>query len=275
MSLDRVRVVRTAKRSDLGATLPPYSSAWTGACTRLMQIQMAALFFYSAISKLGREEWLNGSALWVVFTMEEYYSSAILNVLASHFWLANLATYGTILIELAFPFLIWQQRTRPYLLAAALFLHAQFAVLMGLLYFSFVMMMGHMSFVRPGWLIRLGLAWKRRMGDMEMIYDGRCGFCVRSMAWFLAFEVSGRSRYGISARILRPWSATRKWRRRSTWSWPTDGRCPGSRPIDTSCCACRDCGGRFRSFTCRCSAVLSGIQYTSGSPATEVGSRLF
>ena len=23
---------------------------------------------------------------------------------------------------------------------------------------------------------------------MEMIYDGRCGFCVRSMAWFLAFD---------------------------------------------------------------------------------------
>ena len=23
---------------------------------------------------------------------------------------------------------------------------------------------------------------------MEMIYDGRCGFCVRSMVWFLAFD---------------------------------------------------------------------------------------
>jgi predicted DCC family thiol-disulfide oxidoreductase YuxK len=26
------------------------------------------------------------------------------------------------------------------------------------------------------------------MGDMEMIYDGQCGFCVRSMAWFLSFD---------------------------------------------------------------------------------------
>jgi predicted DCC family thiol-disulfide oxidoreductase YuxK len=23
---------------------------------------------------------------------------------------------------------------------------------------------------------------------MEMIYDGRCGFCVRSMVWFLGFD---------------------------------------------------------------------------------------
>ena len=51
-----------------------------------------------------------------------------------------------------------------------------YAVLMGLFYFSFVMVMGHMSFVRPEWLARLGEAWKRKIGDMEMIYDGRCGF---------------------------------------------------------------------------------------------------
>ena len=112
----------------------------------------------------------------------------MLDLLASHYWLVNVATYGTILIEIAFPFLIWQRRTRPYFLAMAIALHLQFAVLMGLFYFSFVMMMGHMSFVRQEWLARLGEAWKRWIGDMEMIYDGRCGFCVRSMAWFLAFD---------------------------------------------------------------------------------------
>jgi predicted DCC family thiol-disulfide oxidoreductase YuxK len=188
MSLDRVRALRAAKGSNLAATLPTFCSPWTGACIRLMQIQMAALFFFSAVTKLIRYEWVDGSAVWVVFTMDEHYSPAILNVLASQYWLVNAATYGTVLLELAFTFLIWQKSTRPYLLADALILHAFFAVLMGLYYFSFVMMMGHMSFVRPEWLTRLGLAWKRKMGDMEMIYDGRCGFCVRSMAWFLAFD---------------------------------------------------------------------------------------
>ena len=90
--------------------------------------------------------------------------------------------------------LIWQRPTRPYLLAAALFLHAQFAALMCLFYFSFVMTMGHMSFVRSEWLARLGAWWKRKIGEMEMIYDGRCGFCVRSMAWFLAFDGLGQIR---------------------------------------------------------------------------------
>jgi predicted DCC family thiol-disulfide oxidoreductase YuxK len=97
-------------------------------------------------------------------------------------------TYGTILIEIAYPFLIWQRRTRPFLLAGAVFLHLMFGLLLRLVYFSAVMSFGHMSFVRPEWLTRLGQAWKRAMGDMELIYDGRCGFCVRSMAWLLAFD---------------------------------------------------------------------------------------
>ncbi|MGA7326045.1 MAG: DCC1-like thiol-disulfide oxidoreductase family protein [Rhodomicrobium sp.] len=199
MSLDRVRALRAAKRNNLGATLPLYRSPWTGACTRLIQIQMAVIFFYSAVTKLARSEWIDGSAVWVVFTMDEHYSPAILHLLASQYWLVEVGTYGTIFLELAFTFLIWQRSTRPYLLADALVLHALFAVMMGLYYFSFVMVMGHMSFVRPEWITRLGLAWKRKMGGMEMIYDGRCGFCVRSMAWFLAFDGLGQ----IKARDFR------------------------------------------------------------------------
>jgi predicted DCC family thiol-disulfide oxidoreductase YuxK len=188
ISLDRVRAVRAAKRKNLAAAPPPYASPWAGACIRLMQIQMAVLFFYSAIGKLRGDDWWNGDAIWIVFTTGDHYNRFMLDLLASHYWLVNAATYGTILIEIAFPFLIWQRRTRPYLLALAIVLHVQFAVLMGLFYFSFVMVMGHMSFVRQEWLARLGEAWKRRIGEMEMIYDGRCGFCVRSMAWFLAFD---------------------------------------------------------------------------------------
>jgi predicted DCC family thiol-disulfide oxidoreductase YuxK len=153
---------------------------------------MAVIFFYSAISKLNADIWLNGDAVWIMFTSDDYYHSIMVALLASHYWIGNLATYGTVLVEIAFPFLIWQRSTRPYLLAAALVLHLLFAFLMGLFYFSFVMIMGHMSFVRPEWLMRLGAAWKRTMGEMEMIYDGKCGFCVRSMAWFLAFDGLGQ-----------------------------------------------------------------------------------
>ena len=190
LSWDRVHEVHLAKRKDLDllATVPPYTSRWAFACTRLMQIQMAVLFFFSAVDKLRGNDWWDGDAVWQVFVSNDYYSPFLLDLFASHFWLANVATYSAILIEIAYPFLVWQRRTRPYALAGAILLHLQFAFLMGLYYFSFVMIMGHMSFLRRSWLTRLGQWWKRKIGGMEMIYDGTCGFCKRSMAWFLAFD---------------------------------------------------------------------------------------
>jgi predicted DCC family thiol-disulfide oxidoreductase YuxK len=183
-----VRSVREARLKKLDADVPPYSSPWAGACIRLMQIQMAIIFFYSAVNKIPGDDWWKGDAIWRVFIHNDFYNRPLLDLLASQYWLVNLATYLTLLIEIAYPFLIWQRRTRPYLLAGAIFLHLQFGTLMGMPYFSFVMVMGHMSFLRQEWLSRLGQWWKRKIGDMEMIYDGRCGFCVRSMAWFLAFD---------------------------------------------------------------------------------------
>jgi predicted DCC family thiol-disulfide oxidoreductase YuxK len=194
MSLDRVRAVRAAKRGDLTATVPPYSSPWAGACIRMMQIQMAVIFFYTGVSKIKWDAWRNGDALWLVLSSFDYYNRVYVDILAHHYWIGIVGTYATIFIELAYPFLIWQRRTRPYLLAAAIFLHLQFALFLSLIYFSFVMIMGHMSFLDPDWLHRLGAWWKRRNGGMEMIYDGRCGFCVRSMAWLLAFDGLGQIR---------------------------------------------------------------------------------
>jgi HTTM domain len=188
LSLDRVREVRIAKRQNLVAHPPAFTSPWAFACTRLMQIQMAVLFFFSGANKLRGDDWWNGDAVWKVFAFDDYYNGFILDLLASQFWLANVATYGTVLIELAYPFLIWQQRSRPYMLAAAIFLHLQFAFLMNLYFFSFVMIMGHMSFLRRAWLRELGAWWKRKVGGMEMIYDGNCGFCKRSMAWWSAAD---------------------------------------------------------------------------------------
>jgi len=188
LSLDRVRAVREAKRDNFNAAPAPYTSVWAGACIRLMQIQMATLFFFSAVSKIRGDDWWNGDAMWVVFGTYDFYNRFLLSLFASHYWLVNVATYGTLLVEIAFPFLIWQRATRPYLLAAAVLLHVQIGIFMGMPYFSFVMIMGHMSFLRPEWLARLAAAWKHNIGDLEMLYDGDCGFCKRSMAWFMAFD---------------------------------------------------------------------------------------
>jgi predicted DCC family thiol-disulfide oxidoreductase YuxK len=188
ISLDRVRAVRAAKRKDLNATLPPYTSRWANACTRLIQLQMVALFFFSGIFKVRGDDWWGGDAVWFAFTINEFYNPIVVWVFAHQYWLVTVATYAVMLIEIAYAFLIWRQRTRPYMLTAAIMLHLGFAFGLSLVYFAYVMICGHLSFLRQAWLERLGAWWKQKIGAMEMIYDGRCGFCMRSMAWFLAFD---------------------------------------------------------------------------------------
>ncbi len=120
------------------SSLPPSTSPWGFACTRLIQIQIAVLFFFSGAEKLRGDDWWTGDAIWIAFTNNEFHTP-ILGLFATQYWLINLATYGTVLLEIAFPFLIWQRRTRPYLLAAAALLHVLIAVFLGLYFFSFVL----------------------------------------------------------------------------------------------------------------------------------------
>src|SRR5262245_6108264 len=188
ISLDRVRAVRAAKRKDLNATLPPYTSSWANACTRLIQLHMVVLFFFSGVFKIRGEDWFGGDAVWMSFILNEFYNPVVVWIFAHQYWLVTVATYAVILTEISYAFLIWRQRTRPYMLAAAIMLHLGFAFGLSLVYFAYIMICGHLSFVRQAWLVRLDAWWKQKIGAMEMIYDGRCGFCVRSMAWFLAFD---------------------------------------------------------------------------------------
>lgn len=191
LSLDRVRELRRAKRNNLDVVPPRYTSRWGFACIRLIQIQMAVLYFFSSIDKLQGKMWWSGDALWVAVSNFEFNNIPI-DWLANHYWLVNLLTYATLIIEMGYFFLIWDKRTRPYFLAGAFFLHIGIALFMGLYFFATVMMAGHIIFLHHDWLAAWGKAWRGKFGNIEMIYDGDCGFCRRSMEGFLAFDGLGQ-----------------------------------------------------------------------------------
>ena len=193
-SLSVDRVVQLARRkigSGLSAALPLQTSGWGFACRRLIQVQMAVIYFSSGIEKLYGDTWWSGEAPWFAMANNET-AFFPLAVFAHNFWLVNLIAFGTLFLELAYPFLIWGRRTRPYLLAGALMLHAGIAIFLGMYYFAIVMSFGHLAFVRHEWYAELGKWWRSRFPSMEMIYDGNCGFCKRSMAWLLAFDGLGQ-----------------------------------------------------------------------------------
>lgn len=188
LSMDRIRQVRQHKdKFGLNARPPLATSYRAFACQRLIQIQMAVIYFSAGISKLHGESWWHGDAPWFAMINNETAFFPV-DFLAQHYWIINLMAYGTILIEVAYPFLIWGRTTRPYLLTAALFIHVSIAILLGMYYFSAAMAFGHLAFMRREWYSAAGQWWRQKFSGMEMIYDGDCGFCKRSMALFLAFD---------------------------------------------------------------------------------------
>jgi HTTM domain len=132
--------------------------AWGFACLRLIQLQVAVMFFFSGVEKVRGDAWWHGYAVWMALTNQEF-SNVPIGWLASHFWIVNLLTQGTMFFEVAYPFLIWGRATRPFFLVGAILLHLGMAVMMGLYLFSFVMIVVHLSFVRPEWLA--AWTWRR------------------------------------------------------------------------------------------------------------------
>lgn len=188
LSLDRIRQVRKYKREHGLESRPALPTSRRGfACQRLMQLQMAIIYFSAGIEKLFGQMWWSGTAPWVALNNNEV-AFFPMGLFAEHFWLINLMAFGTIFIEISYAFLIWGFKTRPYLLVAALFLHFSIAVMMGMYYFASMMIFGHLAFMRRGWYQKAGIWWREKMGSMEMIYDGECGFCKRAMASFLAYD---------------------------------------------------------------------------------------
>lgn len=117
--------------------------------------QMCMVYFWATFYKLGGSDWRNGTALYYVLHLDRFtWFPAVSHTLAAHALLVALATYFTLLLQLAFPFLVWNQRAKPYLIVAGVTLHASIAVLLGLLSFSITMIIADVSLLSDNQIAR-------------------------------------------------------------------------------------------------------------------------
>ena len=126
---------------------------------RLIQIHFCIIYFASGTSKLLGGNWWNGTAIY--FTMANYEFAPLryqfylsgMRALAQHRWLWEIFMTGgsffTLALEIGFPYLVWNRRLRPFLVAASMSLHIGIALTMGLVAFSLLMATMVLSFI-PG-----------------------------------------------------------------------------------------------------------------------------
>jgi hypothetical protein len=131
---------------------------------RLMQIEMAAMFFSSALMKLAGEPWVHGTALYYVSRLDDFFGRfPVPAYLFDTPWTVALMTWSVVIAEFSIPILIWFKETRRPCLLILLAFHLANEWTMNLFLFHPLMVCGWISFVTPE-----DFAWLRRRGSPEL-----------------------------------------------------------------------------------------------------------
>lgn len=102
-------------------------------------IQLCIIYFFASLHKLQGEVWLNGTALYYVLKSEDFNASFINNLIAQSTYLVAFLTWITIIFQFAFPFLIWNKKTKLKIILIGIFFHIGIFILLRVDNFSFIM----------------------------------------------------------------------------------------------------------------------------------------
>lgn len=125
----------------------------TSAFSRMIQVQMCAIYAFTGWEKLKGGTWWDGTALWNVMANPQM-TTMDYTFLREVPFLFPLLAYATIIFEIYFPVMVAWPKTRHFWLFFGLGFHAGIAFLMGLLPFATVMVSTYFLFMDKGLLAR-------------------------------------------------------------------------------------------------------------------------
>ncbi|MGW1895233.1 HTTM domain-containing protein [Streptomyces sp. NPDC002004] len=125
----------------------------------LLVIMAEACLIYATAGwyKIQGSRWQDGTAVYYPLRLD-YFSPwpALSDLLAAHGLAIMLVTYGTVAVQVAFPFTLFNRRVKNVLLVAMMCEHAAIAVLLGLPFFSLAMIAADAVFLPTSFLRRVG-----------------------------------------------------------------------------------------------------------------------
>lgn len=107
-------------------------------------LHFCVVYLVSAVHKIHADVWFNGIATYYILGAERFSGTPFNLALVKNGIFVTLTTYGTILVELFFPLLIWYRKVRPIAIIAAASLHFGIAIFMMLYDFQilFILTLG-------------------------------------------------------------------------------------------------------------------------------------
>ena len=152
-SLDRLIALRRGS----APPVPPDVSLWP---QRLMQVQLAILYFTTVWHKSFGDWWLNGTATWYTGQLEEFDRFLTPAFLDRQPFIAA-TTYGSLLIELALATLVFARPMRKWVLLAGVALHAGIEYRMNIPLFGLIVTSCYIAHYEGHEVS----AWGKRMGE--------------------------------------------------------------------------------------------------------------
>ncbi|MFI9051616.1 HTTM domain-containing protein [Streptomyces sp. NPDC053427] len=106
----------------------------------VIAVQVCLIYSASGWYKIQGSLWQDGTALYYPLHVGVYTPwPALSHAIASSSFIVLLLTYGTVMVEVAFPFTLFNRRLRTVMVAIMMSMHAGIGILLGLPFFSLAM----------------------------------------------------------------------------------------------------------------------------------------
>lgn len=112
-----------------------------------LMIQVCYVYFFTSLSKLQGDVWLNGTAIYYTMRVSDFMATSWNIPLTKNHYFVVLGTYFTIIFEIAFPFLIWFKKTKYWIIFLGIMLHIGIWIFMRIDNFSWIMIGTYFVFI--------------------------------------------------------------------------------------------------------------------------------
>lgn len=121
---------------------------------RLVQLQVTVMYAAAVWHKLQGDRWVDGTAASYPLRIPDMVRFPVPTGIVESPAMAHLLTWGTLAIEVAIPVLVWNRRTRPWVLGLGVALHLSIDLTLRAGFFSWVVLVAYVAFVPPETMVR-------------------------------------------------------------------------------------------------------------------------
>ncbi|MET9655911.1 HTTM domain-containing protein [Streptomyces sp. NPDC006510] len=164
-------VNRYAPHSESHTLLDVIANLAHNATLVVIMAEVCLIYATAGWYKIQGSRWQDGTALYYPLKLD-YFTPwpGLSDILASSGVMVMVLTYGTVIVQVAFPFTLFNRRVKNVLLVAMMCEHAGIALLLGLPFFSMAMIAADSVFLPTVFLVWLG---GRVTLARELMFPGR------------------------------------------------------------------------------------------------------